>query len=349
MTTLQDQQKAIELIDNACFAGARLPAACDILGVSPRTIQRWRRQEKPDGRKAAAQQRTPANKLSDRERDQILTICNQSEFANMSPNQIVPALADQGTYVASESSFYRVLRKADQLAHRGKAKPPTHKRPESLEASAPNQLWSWDITYLPTIVKGLFFYLYMIMDVYSRKIVGWEVFDTESADHAASLIRKAYLREGIAGEPLVLHSDNGSPMKGATMLVTLQKLGVIPSFSRPSVSNDNAYSEALFKTLKYTPGYPDRPFTSIEQARQWVSGFQHWYNEIHHHSALKFVTPNQRHKGEDLGILAARKALYEAARKKRPERWSRSIRDWEPTQVVYLNLKKSKRQAKKAA
>ena len=349
MTTLHDQQKAIELIGNACFAGARLSTACDILGVSPRTVQRWRGHDKPDGRKAAAKQRTPANKLSERERDQILTICNQPEFANMSPNQIVPALADQSTYVASESSFYRVLRKADQLAHRGKAKPPTHKRPESLEASAPNQLWSWDITYLPTIVKGLFFYLYMIMDVYSRKIVGWEVFDTESANHAALLIRKTYLREGIAGEPLVLHSDNGSPMKGATMLVTLQKLGVIPSFSRPSVSNDNAYSEALFKTLKYTPGYPDEPFNSIEQARQWVLGFQHWYNEIHHHSALKFVTPNQRHKGEDLGILAARKALYEAARKQRPERWRSSIRNWEPTQVVFLNLKKSKRQAKKAA
>ena len=349
MITFQGQQKAIELIDNACTAGARLSAACELLGVSPRTVQRWRWQDKPDGRKAAAQQRIPGNKLSDQEQAHILTICNQPEFANMPPNQIIPTLADQGVYVASESSFYRVLRKADQLAHRGKAKPPKHKRPESLEASGPNQLWSWDITYLPTTVKGLFFYLYMIMDIYSRKIVGWEVFDAESADHAASLIRKTYLREGIADEPLVLHSDNGSPMKGATMLVTLQKLGVIPSFSRPSVSNDNAYSEALFKTLKYTPGYPDKPFSSVEQARQWVLGFQHWYNEIHHHSALKFVTPNQRHKGEDLGILVDRKALYEAARKQRPERWSGSIRDWEPKQVVFLNPKKSKQQALKAA
>ena len=349
MITFPDRQKATELIENACSAGARFAAACEFLGISPRTVQRWRRQNKPDGRKAAAQQRTPGNKLSEREQDQIVTICNQPEFANMSPNQIVPVLADQGIYVASESSFYRVLRKVDQLVHRGKAKPPTHKRPESLEASAPNQLWSWDITYLPTPVKGLFFYLYLIMDIYSRKIVGWEVFDTESADHAASLIRKTYLREGIAGEPLVLHSDNGSPMKGATMLVTLQKLGVIPSFSRPSVSNDNAYSEALFKTLKYTPGYPGTPFNSIEQARQWVCGFQHWYNEIHHHSALKFVTPNQRHKGEDFAILAGRKVLYEDARKQRPERWSGSIRDWEPAQVVYLNPKKTKQPSMKAA
>lgn len=349
MISFQEQQKAIELIDNACSSGARLAEACQLLDVSPRTVQRWRQQDKPDGRKAAARQRTPGNKLSDRERDRILTICNQAEFANMSPNQIVPALADQGIYVASESSFYRVLRKADQLAHRGKAKPPIHKRPESIEASAPNQLWSWDITYLPTVVKGLYFYLYMIMDVFSRKIVGWEVFGTESADHAASLIRKTYLREGIAGEPLVLHSDNGSPMKAATMLVTLQKLGVIPSFSRPSVSNDNAYSEALFKTLKYTPGYPAKPFESIDQARQWVAGFNHWYNEIHHHSALKFVTPNQRHKGEDLGILVDRKVLYEAARRHRPDRWSGSIRDWEPKQVVFLNPKKSKQRVLKAA
>lgn len=349
MITLSDKQKAVELIDNAFSAGARLSDACQLLGISPRTVQRWRRQNKPDGRKAAAQQCAPGNKLSQRERGQIVTICNQPEFANMPPNQIVPALADKGIYIASESSFYRVLRQADQLAHRGKAKPPTHKRPEALEASAPNQLWSWDITYLPTTVKGLFFYLYLIMDIYSRKIVGWEVFDTESAAHAASLIRKTYLREGIAGDPLVLHSDNGSPMKGATMLATLQKLGVVPSFSRPSISNDNAYSEALFKTLKYTPGYPKMPFDGIEQARQWISGFQHWYNEIHHHSALKFVTPNQRHNGEDRAILAGRKELYEKARKKRPERWSGSIRDWEPVQVVCLNPGKSKKPARKAA
>jgi transposase InsO family protein len=345
----QDKQTVIELIDEACSGGARLSAACELLGVSPRTMQRWRQQGKPDRRKAAARQRTPGNKLSEQERDKILRICNQPEFSTMSPNQIVPALADKGIYVASEASFYRVLRNANQLAHRGKAKPQKHKRPESLEANGPNQLWSWDITYLPTTVKGLFFYLYLIMDVYSRKIVGWEVFDTESADHASSLIRKTYLREGIAGAPLVLHSDNGSPMKGATMLVTLQKLGVMPSFSRPSVSNDNAYSEALFKTLKYNPGYPDKPFVSIEQARSWVAGFQCWYNESHHHSALKFVTPNQRHNKEDIDILANRKSVYETARKLRPERWSGSIRDWEPEQVVYLNPKKPKQSSMKAA
>jgi transposase InsO family protein len=321
-----------------------LYAACRILEVSVRTIERWRRNvSKPDGRKAAAARREPSNKLTAAEREQILATCNKDEFACMSPNQIVPALADQGVYIASESSFYRVLRQADQLAHRGKSKAPRHRRPDSLKAGAPNQLWSWDITYLPSTIRGIFYYLYMIMDIYSRKIVGWEVFETESADNASVLIRKTHLREGICGKPIVLHADNGSPMKGATMLSTLQKLGVMPSFSRPSVSNDNAYSEALFKTLKYNTGYPDKPFGGIEQARQWVLDFVFWYNEIHRHSALKFVTPAQRHRQEDGGILAARKALYANAKSKRPDRWSSAIRDWSPIPEVYLNSNKSKR------
>jgi transposase InsO family protein len=267
----------------------------------------------------------------------------------MSPNQIVPALADQGVYVASESSFYRVLRQADQLSPRGKAKPANHKRPQAIEASGPNQVWSWDITYLPTLVKGLWFYLYMIIDIYSRKIVGWEVFDSESADNASLLIRKTCLKEKIASKPLVLHSDNGSPMKGATMLATLQKLGVVPSFSRPSVSNDNAYSEALFKTLKYHPGYPDSPFESMEKARSWVLGFTKWYNELHRHSALKFVTPDQRHRRQDITILERRKKLYLAAREKHPQRWSGAIRNWRPDNIVYLNPNKSDRPTSKAA
>ena len=265
----------------------------------------------------------------------------------MPPSQIVPILADRGRYIASESSFYRVLREANQLAHRGKAKAPRHNRPTPLQASAANQLWSWDITYLATAVKGLFFYLYLIIDVYSRKIVGWEVYDTESADHAASVFHKTHLRAGVGTESLVLHSDNGSPMKGATMLATLQRLGVMPSFSRPAVSNDNAYSEALFKTLKYHPGFPDKPFSSLQKAREWVAGFQHWYNDAHRHSALKFVTPSQRHSGADSVILAQRNALYEAAKARRPDRWSRSTRNWQPEEIVYLNpIKSDKKELK---
>jgi transposase InsO family protein len=329
----------ITLIDEAGDGGARRSEACRVLGISARTLQRWRKdgEVKADGRKEAGAQREPANKLSEHERQQILDIANTPEFAPMPPSQIVPALADQDLYIASESSFYRVLREADQLARRGKAKPPTRKRPMPLQASAPNQLWSWDITYLATTLQGVFFYLYLILDVYSRKIVGWEVFDTESAEQAALVFRKTHLREGIRAESLVLHSDNGSPMKGATMLATLQRLGVMPSFSRPSVSDDNPYSEALFKTLKYHPGFPDKPFDSLQEAREWVAGFQHWYNEVHRHSALKFVTPAQRHRGEDIAILEQRHALYEAAKARHPERWSGPVRNWEPETIVYLN------------
>jgi len=337
------RQQVVTWIDEACTAGARSAPACAVLGISPRTLQRWREHGgvKADARKQAAQRREPANKLSEPERQRLLAIANSEEFAHRPASQIVPALADRGLYLASESSFYRVLREADQLAHRGKAKAPKHRRPTPLKATAPNQLWSWDITYLATTVKGMFFYLYLIMDVYSRKIVGWEVFETESAEQAAEVFHKAYLREGIAGQPLVLHSDNGAPMKGATMLATLQRLGVMPSLSRPSVSNDNPYSEALFKTLKYHPGFPDKPFDTVGEAREWVAGFEHWYHEIHRHSGLKFVTPGQRHRGEDSAILERRTILYEAAKAQHPERWSGPIRNWQPENVVYLNPAKS--------
>jgi transposase InsO family protein len=349
MIAMADRKEIVRLVDQATKAGARLSMACDIVGIPSRSLQRWRNDpDRVDGRKAGGEQREPSNKLSEQERMKILQIANQQAYSAMSANQIVPALADQGIYVASESSFYRVLRDADQLAHRGKAKAPSRKRPEPIEATGPDQLWSWDITYLKTTVRGLFFYLYMIMDVYSRKMVGWEVCETESAEHASVLFRKTYLREGIAGRVLILHSDNGSPMKGATMLATLEKLGVMASFSRPSVSNDNPYSESLFKTLKYHPGFPEKPFDTIEEARRWVARFQYWYNEIHRHSALKFVTPGQRHRGEDIKILDKRKRLYEVQHSLRPERWSGSTRNWEPEQVVFLNPNKATRKADSA-
>jgi transposase InsO family protein len=325
--------------DEAGAAGARQSAACAVLGLSARTLQRWRAdgEVKADGRKPAAQGREPANKLSAAERREILQVANQPRFAQLPPSQIVPALADAGRYIASESSFYRVLRAADQLAHRGKPKAPARRRPTPLQAIGPNQLWSWDITYLATTVKGLFFYLYLIMDIYSRKIVGWEVYANESAEQAAAVFHKAHLREGIGAEPLVLHSDNGAPMKGATMLATLQRLGVMPSFSRPAVSDDNPYSEALFKTLKYHTGFPEHPFEGLQGAREWVAGFVPWYNTKHRHSALKFVTPAQRHRGEDRALLAQRQRLYEAAKAQHPARWSGSTRNWEPEQIVFLN------------
>ena len=175
------------------------------------------------------------------------------------------------------------------------------------------------------------------MDIYSRKIVGWEIYEQQSDELASTVAKRAYLSEGINGKDLALHSDNGSPMKGATMLATLQNLGVAASFSRPSVSNDNPYSEALFRTLKYKPGYPVKPFTSIDESRDWVFKFVKWYNEEHKHSGLKFVSPGQRHRGEDKDILNHRKQVYEKARQNNPARWTGKTRNWEIEEKVYLN------------
>ena len=336
------------LVREACAAGARLESACAVLGISARSLQRWQEngEVKTDGRLAAGQMRTPANKLNPEERQRIVATANSAEFASLPPSQIVPRLADQGEYLASESSFYRILREIGQLPHRGKAKAPSRRRPPAWVADGPNQLWSWDITYLASTVAGLFFYLYLIMDVFSRKVVGWEVHTEQTGEHASALFRKAHLREGVADGELVLHSDNGSPMKGATLLVTLQRLGVVPSFSRPSVSNDNPYSEALFKTCKYRPGFPDKPFASLGHARDWVAGFVLWYNDEHRHSGIRFVTPGERHTGDDIDVLEQRKVVYEAARKAHPERWSGDTRNWDRPETVSLNPDKSDHQKK---
>jgi len=264
------------LVREACAAGARLETACGVLGLSPRTLQRWTEGGgvKEDGRLAAAQARTPANKLSPEERQRIVATANSAKFASLPPSQIVPRLADQGEYLASESSFYRVLREAGQLARRGKAKPPSRRRPPAWVADAPNQLWSWDITYLASTVAGLFFYLYLIMDVFSRKVVGWEVHTEQSSEHASVLFRKAHLREGVADGELVLHSDNGSPMKGATLLVTLQRLGVVPSFSRPEGETTIPIRKRCSRPASTGPASPtNRSEAWDTHGRGWPTSF----------------------------------------------------------------------------
>jgi putative transposase len=334
----QDRQMAIGLIEEAVASGARRCKACEVLEIDMRTLQRWKKDDLEDRRKVAAAKRVPGNKLSDEEREAILATCNKPEFQSLPPSQIVPRLADNGEYIASESSFYRVLREADQVHRRGRAQAPrTVAKPEGFQATGPNQVWSWDITFLASSIRGAFYRLYLALDVFSRKIVGWEVHEDESADHASVLIRKACLAEGVHQDGLVLHSDNGGPMKGARMLATLQKLGVVPSFSRPSVSDDNPYSESLFRTLKYMPAYPSEPFESIEAARQWVHRFVQWYHNEHRHSAIRYVTPDQRHRGVDSELLKQREAVYEAARQRNPARWTGKTRNWSPVTKVWLN------------
>ena len=321
-----EKQRAIDLIKQACQSGARQSSACDIIGITVKTFQRWSaRKTLEDGR--CHIKRTPMNKLSDFERRQVIAIANEEKYGSLPPSKIVPLLADEGRYIASESTFYRILKAEGQLTHRQASKAKKVTKPKALVATAPNQVYSWDITYLPTQVKGIFLYLYLMMDVYSRKIVGWQVHDCECSQHAANLLIDVCRAEQISRSQVTLHSDNGSPMKGATMLATLQQLGVIPSFSRPSVSNDNAYSESLFKTLKYRPEYPQNNFASLGAARHWVSEFVRWYNNEHQHSAIKFVTPAQRHEGKDTLILQQRHDVYQQARAKKPSRWSGNTRN----------------------
>ncbi len=317
-----ERKEMIELIEQARASGARQSQACEAVGLSAKTFQRWIKPDNvQDGRLDAKHE--PKNKLTEIERRRIINVANEPDYADLPPSKIVPLLADEGRYIASETTFYRVLKAENPLQHRQKSKPVRQvKKPRALTATAANQIYSWDITYLPTQVLGLFFYLYLVMDIYSRKIVGWQIYEMESSALAADLMTDICQREGIKCNQVTLHSDNGSPMKGATMLATLQEPGVIPSFSRPSVSNDNPYSEFLFRTLKYRPEYPEKAFENLLAALTWVQGFVNWYNYEHLHSAIKFVTPAQRHTGEDKEILAGRKQIYQQAKLKHPERWT---------------------------
>lgn len=248
--------------------------------------------------------------------------------------------ADKGRYLASESTMYRVLHEYEQQHHRGRQQAPQRKRlPTTHQASAPNLLWCWDISWLPGPARGTWWYLYLIMDVFSRKIVGYEVYESEAGELAAELVQKACWREHLTDrhKPLVLHSDNGSPMKASTFLEKLYDLDITPSYSRPRVSNANAFAESACKTLKYRPGFPVNGFATLIEAREWVQQFTEWYNDEHRHSALRYVTPSQRHNGEAKGILAQRRKVFERAKQRHPERWSGDIRNLSLPEVVHLN------------
>lgn len=274
MTTCEQRQSLLALIEQARQGGARQRQACELIGLDARTVQRWNsaRGHKGDLRTGDKRRASvPVNKLSDAERTAALDILNSDQFKDLTPSQIVPRLADQGQYVASESTLYRLLREVGQLTHR-RPERLAHKRskPRALMATAPNQIYCWDISYLPTEVRGIYFYLYLFVDLFSRQIVGWQVYDCESAALASELLQSICERQAIAPNELTVHSDNGSPMKGETMLATMQRLGVAASRSRPAVSNDNPFSEALFRTLKYRPQLPVKPFSGLLQDRKSV-------------------------------------------------------------------------------
>ena len=337
-----DRQIIISLIDEHIALGGKRDTACKILGINQSTYFRWKNALKDTGTtedlRFTAIHPTPANKLNADERDNVLKVLNSSEFADSSPHQVVAILADRGEYLASERTCYRLLKEQDALKHRSRAKVPVKRDPPTHVATEPNQVWSWDITYMNGPIKGSFFFLYMIADIFSRFIVGWEVWEEQTGEHAKTLITRASLAEGITSKTLVLHSDNGTPMKSFTMLAKLEALGIEPSFSRPHVSNDNPYSESLFRTCKYRPLYPSNGFANLQEARDWCAEFVQWYNFEHHHSGINFLTPHQRHHCDWQEITRQRKAVFEAAKASHPERWNgRQTRNWDAPDMVYLN------------
>src|SRR5580700_247120 len=342
MTRPEDRQTLAHLIAKARTDGTRQATACALAGIDPRTLQRWRQ---TDGltrgdRRPDAIRPTPPHALTKEERACIVEVANQPRFAEIPPARIVPMLADEGVYIASESSFHRVLRAHGQMNRRGRARPSRRSRPPTTHiATRPGAVWCWDVTFLPAQVAGRWFYLYLILDLYSRKIVGFEVHNTDSADHAAHLARRTALTEGVHAMTVrpVLHGDNGATLKGTTVLAMLHWLGIEPSYSRPRVSDDNPYAEAVFRTAKYRPEFPVKGFVELDAARTWAARFVDWYNNEHRHSGIKYVTPAQRHAGQDRPLLTARHELYQRARHSNPRRWSRQTRDWTPVAAVPLN------------
>lgn len=348
---MPERHLLVQWLLEAISAGARKLMACREVGLSLRTLQRWTQTQEiqADARTTVARP-IPRNALNMEERQTILDVCNSAEYVHLPPTQIVPRLADKQRYLASESTFYRVLRAAGQQQHRGRSqRPGRHATPTTHAAHAPNQVWSWDITYLPSPVRGKHYYLYLIEDIYSRKGVGWEVHEDEDGAKAAALLQRSVISEQCLREPLVLHSDNGAPMKSMTLLSKMHELGITPSRGRPRVSNDNPYSEALFRTLKYCPQWPQKGFASLDAARIWVRDFMRWYNHEHRHSRIRFVTPAERHRGQDQQILARRHELYVQARQDNPGRWSGCTRNWEPIGTVLLNPDREQQYAKEAA
>ena len=260
------------------------------------------------------------HRLSAEEEQRFYDLANQRKFADRKPDEIVAILLTEGTYLASVSTLYRILRKRNALKHRQESKKPVSSSgPLTMAVTGPDQVWAWDITWLKTEVRGIFVYAYTIIDVYDRRIVGWCIEAEESEELAKALFERILLDHKV--RPQFIHADNGNPMRGSSLAVFLDTLGITRSHSRPRVSNDNAFIESWHKTLKYTVGYPGS-FTSLDHARTWFADFVDNYNYGHLHSGLDYVTPIQAHTGEALEIYQRRNQTLQAARIANPNRWT---------------------------
>jgi len=294
-------------------------AACQALGVSRSSFYRARQPKH-----APKPHPKPERALKPQEKEQVRQVLHSEPFQDSAPREVYAALLDKGQYLCSWRTMYRILKERDLVCERrNQLRHPTYTKPELL-ASGPNQLWSWDLTKLRGPAKWTYYYLYTILDVFSRYVVGWLIAERESARLAEHLISETCAKQGIEPDQLTLHADRGSAMISKTVALLLADLGVTKTHSRPHVSNDNPYSEAQFKTMKYRPGYPDR-FGSIQDARAWARLFFHWYNHEHYHSGLALLTPATVHYGHAQAVLERRQKTLEAAYALHPERFVRGV------------------------
>lgn len=340
-----DRNRAVSLIQEAIKEGARLKNCCKVLDISQRTYQRWKAGNGIDGRKGA--EKNVAGKLSEHERQRIISVSCSDEYKDSNPYEIFLTLLEKGIYIASISSFYRVLRSAGLLHHRGNKRPRSkQKKPPELVATGPNQVWTWDITWVQSLVKGIFYYSYKIIDIWDKNIVGWEIHDSESEEHSRNLFQRVLAEQG---NPNVhIHSDNGNPMKGISLLALLYDLGCSNSFSRPRVSNDNPFIESFFGTLKTSVKYPGK-FESIDQAREWMASFIDWYHTQHRHSGIQFFTPQQMRSGDYRKLIEKRNEVKRQAVKRNPRRWKNGVKLWTTNHQVYLNPTNETRSSLKKA
>ena len=304
---------------NQLSARVGVSAACLALGVPRSSLYRARqpkREPKP--------RPTPERALTPEEKEQVLQTLNSERFQDCAPREVYATLLDDGKYLCSLSTMYRTLKERKQVRERrNQLRHPVYTKPELL-ATGPNQLWSWDLTKLRGPAKWTYYYLYTILDVFSRYVPGWLIAECESATLAEQLIAETCAKQGIEPDQLTLHADRGSAMISKTVALLLADLGVTKTHSRPHVSNDNPYSESQFKTMKYRPDYPDR-FGSIQDARAWARAFFRWYNHEHHHTGLGLLTPVIVHYGQAQRVVEQRQQVLQAAYAAHPERFVRGI------------------------
>ena len=311
-------------------------AACEALGVPRASLYRRRQQRRFPG--PAMQTRpSPPRALSPEERDTLLSELHSQRFVDQAPHQVYATLLDEGRYLCSIRTMYRILDAHGEVKERrNQLRHPTYKKPELL-ATGPNQVWSWDITKLKGPQKWTYFYLYAILDIFSRYVVGWMVATRESTALAKRLIRETCDKQGIEPDELTLHADRGSSMRSKGLAMLLADLGVTKTHSRPYTSNDNPYSEAQFKTLKYRPTFPDR-FGSIMDSRAFCQPFFTWYNTQHHHTGLGLLTPETVHYGQAAQAIAAREKVLHTAYEAFPERFVRKKPSAPPLpEAVWIN------------